>query len=175
MVEVSKLRSLDIYTNTGHYVGRVEDVVLNIRLGTISKLQVRAIEQERRPTGFVNQFLGSIRGESPEDNDMRSFQNDVLTVDCWRKKLHNYKDKMILGNYGQNQEESMKKGYLVLQDGRVFEGIRFGAEQDAVGEMVFNTSAGSFIEILHKALNKDKILPKIGMDAIPFCIPVENG
>lgn len=81
MVEVSKLRSLDIYTNTGHYVGRVEDVVLNIRLGTISKLQVRAIEQERRPTGFVNQFLGSIRGETPEDNDMRSFQNDVLTVD----------------------------------------------------------------------------------------------
>ncbi|MBE6497712.1 MAG: hypothetical protein E7Z81_05495 [Methanobrevibacter sp.] len=81
MVEVSKLRSLDIYTNTGHYVGRVEDVILNIRLGTISKLQVRAIEQERRPTGFVNQFLGSIRGESPEDNDMRSFQNDLLTVD----------------------------------------------------------------------------------------------
>jgi sporulation protein YlmC with PRC-barrel domain len=81
MVEVSKLRSLDIYTNTGHYVGRVEDVILNIRLGTISKLQVRAIEQERRHTGFVNQFLGSIRGESPEDNDMRSFQNDLLTVD----------------------------------------------------------------------------------------------
>ena len=81
MVEVSKLRSLDIYTNTGHYVGRVEDVILNIRLGTISKLQVRAIEQERRPTGFVNQFLGSIRGESPEDNDMKSFQNDLLTVD----------------------------------------------------------------------------------------------
>lgn len=81
MVEVSKLRSLDIYTNTGHYVGRVEDVILNIRLGTISKLQVRAIEQERRPTGFVNQVLGSIRGESPEDHEMRSFQNDLLTVD----------------------------------------------------------------------------------------------
>ena len=81
MVEVSKLRSLDIYTNTGHYVGRVEDVVLNIRLGTISKLQVRAIEQERKPAGFMNQFLGSIRGEHPEDTDMRSFQNDVLTVD----------------------------------------------------------------------------------------------
>ena len=81
MVEVSKLRSLDIYTNTGHYVGRVEDVVLNIRLGTISKLQVRAIEQERKPAGFMNSFLGSIRGEVPEENDMRSFQNDVLTVD----------------------------------------------------------------------------------------------
>ena len=81
MVEVSKLRSLDIYTNTGHYVGRVEDVVLNIRLGTISKLQVRAIEHERKPAGVINSFLGSIRGEMPEENDMRSFQNDLLTVD----------------------------------------------------------------------------------------------
>ena len=78
MVEVSKLRSLDIYTNTGHYVGRVEDVVLNIRLGTISKLQVRAIEQQPKPAGFV---LGTIRGEVPEDNNMRSFQSDLLTVD----------------------------------------------------------------------------------------------
>jgi len=42
----------------------------------------------------------------------------------------------------------MKKGYLVLQDGRAFEGIRFGAEMDAVGELVFNTCAGSFIELI---------------------------
>ena len=82
MVEVSKLRSLDIYTNTGHYVGRVEDVILNIRLGTVSKLQVRAIEQERRPSGsLVNQIFGSIRGETPEEHEMRTFQNDLLTID----------------------------------------------------------------------------------------------
>ncbi|MDO5822987.1 PRC-barrel domain-containing protein [Methanobrevibacter sp.] len=81
MVKVSKLRSLDIYTNTGHYVGRVEDIILNIRLGTISKLQVRAIEHERKPAGVINSFLGSIRGEVPEENDMKSFQNDLLTVD----------------------------------------------------------------------------------------------
>jgi sporulation protein YlmC with PRC-barrel domain len=81
MVEVSKLRSLDIYTNTGHYVGRVEDVVLNIRLGTISKLQVRAIEQQPRPAGISKSILGVFRGEAPEENNMRSFQNDLLTVD----------------------------------------------------------------------------------------------
>ena len=81
MVEVSKLRSLDIYTNTGHYVGRVEDVILNIRLGTISKLQVRAIEQERKPAGFMNSVLGSIRGDIPEEHNMRSFQSDLLTID----------------------------------------------------------------------------------------------
>ena len=82
MVEVSKLRSLDIYTNTGHYVGRVEDVILNIRLGTISKLQVRAIEQERKPVGFMDNIRGVIQGTVPEENNVRSFQSDLLTVDC---------------------------------------------------------------------------------------------
>ncbi|MDD3347766.1 carbamoyl phosphate synthase small subunit [Oscillibacter sp.] len=42
----------------------------------------------------------------------------------------------------------MKKGYLVLQDGRVFEGIRFGAEADTVGELVFTTGMCGYIETL---------------------------
>ena len=42
----------------------------------------------------------------------------------------------------------MKKGYLVLQDGRVFEGIRFGAGGDTVGELVFTTGMCGYIETL---------------------------
>ena len=42
----------------------------------------------------------------------------------------------------------MKKGYLVLQDGRVFEGIRFGADGDTVGELVFTTGMCGYIETL---------------------------
>ena len=42
----------------------------------------------------------------------------------------------------------MEKGYLVLQDGRVFEGVRFGANTQAVGELVFQTGAGGFIEVI---------------------------
>ena len=42
----------------------------------------------------------------------------------------------------------MKKGYLVLQDGRVFEGFRFGAEGDTIGELVFTTGMGGYIETL---------------------------
>ena len=38
----------------------------------------------------------------------------------------------------------MKKGYLILQDGRVFEGVRFGAETDTVGELVFTTGMCPF-------------------------------
>ena len=42
----------------------------------------------------------------------------------------------------------MKKGYLVLQDGQVFEGIRFGAEIDTVGELVFSTGVVGYVEAL---------------------------
>lgn len=42
----------------------------------------------------------------------------------------------------------MKKGYLVLQDGRVFEGVRFGAAADTVGELVFTTGMCGYIETL---------------------------
>ena len=42
----------------------------------------------------------------------------------------------------------MKKGYLILQDGRVFEGFRFGAETDTVGELVFTTGMCGYIETL---------------------------
>ena len=42
----------------------------------------------------------------------------------------------------------MKKGYLVLQDGRAFQGVRFGAEADAVGELVFTTGMCGYLETL---------------------------
>lgn len=42
----------------------------------------------------------------------------------------------------------MEKGYLVLQDGQVFEGIRFGASADTTGELVFTTGMSGYIETL---------------------------
>ena len=42
----------------------------------------------------------------------------------------------------------MKKGYLILQDDQVFEGVRFGAETDTVGELVFTTGMCGYIETL---------------------------
>ncbi len=40
------------------------------------------------------------------------------------------------------------KAYIVLENGQVFEGIRFGAETDAIGELVFTTTMGSYMETL---------------------------
>ena len=42
----------------------------------------------------------------------------------------------------------MKKGYLVLQDGQIFEGLRFGAELAAAGELVFTTGMCGYVETL---------------------------
>lgn len=43
---------------------------------------------------------------------------------------------------------SRKPAYLLLEDGRKFGGIRFGAETAAIGEVVFNTSMTGYQEIL---------------------------
>ncbi|MGN1095689.1 MAG: carbamoyl phosphate synthase small subunit [Eubacteriales bacterium] len=42
----------------------------------------------------------------------------------------------------------MNKAYLVLEDGTVFEGFRFGSEKNSVGELVFSTGMCSYIETL---------------------------
>ena len=50
----------------------------------------------------------------------------------------------------------MKKGYLVLQNGQVFEGIRFGAgsedtassQKNSIGELVFTTGMVGYLETL---------------------------
>ncbi len=42
----------------------------------------------------------------------------------------------------------MEKAYLVLRNGMVFEGSRFGAEGSAIGELVFTTGMGGYIETL---------------------------
>ena len=42
----------------------------------------------------------------------------------------------------------MKKGYLILSSGQVFEGECFGADIDAVGELVFTTGMVGYIETL---------------------------
>lgn len=42
----------------------------------------------------------------------------------------------------------MKKAYLVLEDGHVFEGLSFGAETSGIGELVFSTGMCGYIETL---------------------------
>ena len=45
----------------------------------------------------------------------------------------------------------MKKRYLVLQDGTVFEGYAFGADKCTAGELIFSTNVVGYIETLTDA------------------------
>ena len=42
----------------------------------------------------------------------------------------------------------MKKAYLILEDGHIFEGEAFGAEIESVGELVFTTGVVGYLETL---------------------------
>ena len=42
----------------------------------------------------------------------------------------------------------MKKGYLVLSNGKAFEGSRIGADVDGIGELVFTTNMEGYLETL---------------------------
>jgi hypothetical protein len=44
--------------------------------------------------------------------------------------------------------KDMKRAYLVLADGSVFGGFRFGSERDTVGELVFTTGMCGYLETL---------------------------
>ena len=80
MVEVSTLYDLDIYTLAGQYVGQVHDVVLNIRYGTISRLQVKALEPERKTAGFGDIFKRGFQFV-PEEEVGRTFQEGLLNIE----------------------------------------------------------------------------------------------
>jgi len=40
------------------------------------------------------------------------------------------------------------KAFLILEDGRIFEGTSIGSARDAISEIVFNTSMTGYLEVL---------------------------
>ena len=51
-----------------------------------------------------------------------------------------------------------QKVYLTLQNGKVFEGYRFGAEKDSIGELVFTTGMVGYLETLTEPANFGQIV-----------------
>jgi len=50
------------------------------------------------------------------------------------------------------------EGYLVLEDGSVFKGAVFGAQEESYGELIFNTSMTGYQEILYDPSYKGQIV-----------------
>lgn len=46
------------------------------------------------------------------------------------------------------QEQEARRGYLILENGRIFQGYFFGKEAEAIGELVFTTAMTGYLETL---------------------------
>jgi len=66
----------------------------------------------------------------------------------------------------RNKGEKRKPAILVLEDGRTFKGYSFGAQGEAIGEVVFNTSMTGYQEIITDPSYKGQMVamtyPEIG-------------
>ena len=58
----------------------------------------------------------------------------------------------------------MKKRYLILEDGTIFQGWAFGADKAVIGELVFNTSVVGYVENMTDPAYCGQIL----MDTFPM-------
>ncbi len=77
MVELSNLYGLDIYTSRGKYVGRVQDVVLNIKKGRVSKLKAKAISLDKRNVGLKDVLKSSIK-IVPESDEIKPLREEGM-------------------------------------------------------------------------------------------------
>ena len=65
----------------------------------------------------------------------------------------------------------MNKAYLVLQNGRIFEGTRFGSAGDAVGELVFSTGVVGYMELLTRPAAAGQLV--VGTFPVTGCYGVQ--
>lgn len=94
MVELSNLYGLEIYTSRGKYVGRVQDVVLNIKKGRVSTLKVRPMRHDKKNVGIKDVLKTSIR-IVPESDEIRPIQEEGI-VDISYERVQAVGDILII-------------------------------------------------------------------------------
>ena len=75
MVELTNLYNLDVYTTRGKYVGRIQDVILNIKKGRVSMLKAVAMNPDKKSVGIKDVITKSIR-IVPEGDEIRPLKEE---------------------------------------------------------------------------------------------------
>ncbi len=76
MVELSALYNLDVYTTRGKYVGRIQDVILNIKKGRVSTLKAVAMNPDKKNVGIRDVIKTTINIVPSERDEIRPLQED---------------------------------------------------------------------------------------------------
>jgi sporulation protein YlmC with PRC-barrel domain len=74
-IRISRLYGLDIYTEKAEYVGKVEDVVLNIDTGEIMRLSLKSFKANTLPPEEIKRI---IQEESIGYNEIRSVSDVII-------------------------------------------------------------------------------------------------
>ncbi len=77
MVNLSKFYDLNIYNTEGKFIGRVNEVVLNIKKGRISFFKTKAITEDNRNVGLKDVFRNSLR-LVPEEEDVNPVRTEGI-------------------------------------------------------------------------------------------------
>lgn len=77
MVYLSKFYDLNIYNTEGKYIGRVNEVVLNIKKGRISFFKTKALTEDNKNVGLKDVFRNSLR-LVPEEEDTNPVRTEGI-------------------------------------------------------------------------------------------------
>ena len=77
MVNISKFYDLNIYDTEGKYIGKVNEVVLNIKNGRISFFKTKAITEDNRNVGLRDVLRNSMR-LVPEEEDVNPVRTEGI-------------------------------------------------------------------------------------------------
>ncbi len=94
MVDLSSLYNLDVYTTRGKYVGRVQDVILNIKKGRVSLLKARVMAPDKRSVGIRDVIKTSMRFV-PETDEIRPLKEEG-TIDIPYDRVQAVGDILII-------------------------------------------------------------------------------
>ncbi len=75
MVDLSGLYNLDVYTTRGKYVGRIQDVVLNIKKGRVSSLKAIAMNPDKKNVG-IRDVIKTTINIVPEKDEIRPLKEE---------------------------------------------------------------------------------------------------
>lgn len=126
MVNLSTFYNLSIYNTEGKYIGKVNEVVLNIKKGRISFFKTKALTEDNRNVGLRDVLINSMRF-APEEDDMNQVRTegildipyeivtavgDIIIID--QNKLAQYQatqqqSNKITGQKRPNTRKSMPK------------------------------------------------------------------
>ena len=77
MVNLSTFYDLNIYNTEGKFIGRVNEVVLNIKKGRISFFKTRTLTVDNREVGITDVIKNSLR-LVPEEEDVNPVRSEGI-------------------------------------------------------------------------------------------------